>query len=290
MKKMDFLGDYERWCGGDTSVRTALSVLIPMYRYDCSQLVADLRKQGDALGVGYEIIVADDEKLRLGRARVRNWLADKAQGEKLLFIDCDAGVDDAHFLERYLKASTQATVVCGGQHNVDVLPSPDVSLRFYYEAAAHHQREAARRNQRPYERFSSFNFLIDSKTFRSIGFDERFTEYGHEDTLFGAELQRRGIGVLHIDNPLLNTDIETNAVFLDKSRTALRSLKRMEAELQDYSTLLRGYRKVRRLGLKRLLACLFRRYGTRWERQLTESAHPSLGLFKLYKLAYYCTL
>ena len=287
---MEISGDFERWCGGDTSVRTALSVLIPMYRYDCSQLVADLRKQGDALGVGYEIIVADDEKLRLGRARVRNWLADKAQGEKLLFIDCDAGVDDAHFLERYLEASTQAPVVCGGQHNVPTLPSPDVSLRFRYEAAARHQREAARRNERPYERFSSFNFLIDSATFRNIGFDERFTEYGHEDTLFGAELERRGIGILHIDNPLLNTDIETNAVFLDKSRTALRSLKRMEKELEGHSTLLRGYRKVCRLGLKGLLARLFRRYGTRWERRLTESARPSLTLFKLYKLTYYCTL
>lgn len=287
---MEISGDYERWCGDDTTGQTVLSVLIPMYRYDCSQLVDDLRRQGDALGVGYEIIVADDEKLRLGRARVRNWLADKAQGEKLLFIDCDAGVDDAQFLANYLKAAERAPVIVGGLHHADTRPSTDVSLRYRYERHADRHRSAAKRSQQPYAHFSPFNFLIDRTTFLSIHFDEACTGYGHEDTLFGAELERKGIAVLHIDNPLIHTGLETNAVFLDKSRTALRSLKRMEAELQNHSTLLSGYRKVRRLGLKGLLARLFRRYGTKWERQLTESAHPSLGLFKLYKLAYYCTL
>lgn len=267
-----------------------LSILIPVYRYDCTQLVADLHTQGDALGIDYEVIVADDEKLGLGRARVRNWLADHSRGEKLLFIDCDAAVDSPHFLERYWKASTLAPVVCGGQHNVDVLPSPDVSLRFYYEEAAKHQRLAAERNRHPYERFTSFSFLIDRATFMNIRFNEQFTEYGHEDTLFGAELQRRGIPVLHIDNPLLNTDIETNDVFLEKSRTALRSLKKMERELEGYSTLLKSYRKARRMGLTGLLAWLYKRCGRRWERRLIQSGRPSLFLFKIYKLAYYCTL
>ena len=258
-----------------------LSILIPVYRYDCSQLVADLRTQGDTLGIDYEVIVADDEKLGLGRARVRNWLADHSKGNKLLFIDCDAAVDNPHFVENYWKASALAPVVCGGQHNVDTLPSPDVSLRFRYEEAAKHQRLAAERNRHPYERFTSFSFLIDRETFFSIRFDERITEYGHEDTLFGAELERRGIPVLHIDNQLLNTDIETNTVFLDKSRTALRSLKHMEKELQGHSTLLKSYRKVHRIGLHKLLAGLFKRYGKRWERQLTESECPSLFLFKI---------
>ena len=45
-----------------------LSILIPVYRYDCTQLVADLHTQGDALGIDYEVIVADDEKLGFGMA------------------------------------------------------------------------------------------------------------------------------------------------------------------------------------------------------------------------------
>ena len=267
-----------------------LSILIPVYRQDCSQLVADLHAQGDALGVGYEVIVADDEKLQMGRARVRNWLADQARGEQLLFIDGDAAVESPHFLDNYLKVAAQAPVVIGGLHHADSLPSPDVSLRYRYEKAADKHRSAAERSQRPYASFTPFNFLIDREVFMAIRFDEQCTEYGHEDTLFGAELERRKIPVLHIDNPLVHTGLEPNAMFLEKSRTALRSLKRMEKELQDHSTLLKRYRQAGRLGLHRLLARLFERYGACWERRLTDNERPSLFLFKLYKLTYYCTI
>ena len=268
-----------------------LSVLIPVYRYDCSSLVAELRTQGDGLGVGYEILTADDEQLRMGRARVRNWLAEQAKGEKLLFLDCDAAAPtNPHFLADYLKASEQAPVVVGGLYHADTLPSPDVSLRYRYEKAADRHRSAAIRQRHPYACFSTFSFLIDRELFLRIRFHEDCTEYGHEDTLFGAELEQRNVSVLHIDNPLRHDGLEPNDVFLDKSRTALRSLKRMEPQLQDHSTLLRNYRKMRRLKLTGLLSRLYKRFGGRWERRLTESLRPSLFLFKLYKLAYYCTL
>lgn len=267
-----------------------LSILIPVYRYDCTQLVADLHTQGDALGVDYEVIVADDEKLQLGRARVRNHLAETAKGDKLLFIDCDAAIESPRFLKDYLAAAERAPVVVGGMHHADTLPSPDVSLRYRYEKAADRHRSADERSRHPYACFTTFSFLIDRELFLDIRFDERCTEYGHEDTLFGAELERRGVPVLHIDNPLIHTGLEPNDAFLDKSRTALRSLKRMERELKDHSMLLRAYGRLRRWHLTRPMAWLYARFGTRWERRLTDSRSPSLFLFKLYKLAYYCTL
>jgi len=265
-----------------------LSVLIPVYRFDCSKLVADLKSQVAQGGLDVEILEADDEKLQLGRARVRNWLASQAQGDKLLFIDCDAAVDNPQFLARYLAVADEAPVVIGGLHHPDVLPSPDVSLRYRYEKAADRHRSAAERSRHPYASFTTFNFLIDKALFLSIRFDENCTEYGHEDTLFGAELQRRQVPVLHIDNPLVHMGLEANDVFLEKSRTALHSLKRMETQLQEHSTLLKAYRKVRRWHLAKPLAWAYAHLGDSWERRLCQSPKPSLRLFKIYKLAYYC--
>ena len=37
-----------------------LSILIPTYNYDCSRLVSDLQRQAERMGIGYEVIVADD--------------------------------------------------------------------------------------------------------------------------------------------------------------------------------------------------------------------------------------
>ena len=268
-----------------------LSVLIPVFRYDCSSLVAELRRQGDALGVGYEILTADDEQLHMGRARIRNWLAEQAKGDKLLFLDCDAAAPEhPHFLADYLKASKHAPVVVGGLYHADTLPSPAVSLRYYYEKAADRHRSAVERQRHPYACFTPFNFLIDRELFLHIRFNEDCTEYGHEDTLFGAELERNAVPVLHIDNPLRHDGLEPNDVFLDKSRTALRSLKHMEPKLQDHSTLLKSYHKIQRLKLTGLLSWLYRHFVGCWEKRLTQSRRPSLFLFKLYKLAYYCTL
>lgn len=268
-----------------------LSILIPIYRFDCSALLGALEAQCGAEGMEYEILTADDEQLHLGRARIRNHLADKATGRWLLFIDCDAAVDNAAFIHRYREAANEGSpVICGGLHHADHLPSPTVSLRYRYEKAADRHRSAAERSRTPYARFTPFNFLIQRDTFLSIRFNESCTGYGHEDTLFGAELERRGIAIQHIDNPLLHTGLEPNEVFLEKTREALRNLKQMESQLAGHSTLLKGYRLLRRFHLQGATAWLFRHRRTQWERRLTGSLKPSLRLFQIYKTGYYAQL
>jgi glycosyltransferase involved in cell wall biosynthesis len=49
-----------------------------------------------------------------GRAAIRNFLAQQAQGEWLLLLDADLTMIDDHFLEKYIEAMKQADVVCGG--------------------------------------------------------------------------------------------------------------------------------------------------------------------------------
>lgn len=287
-----------------------LSILIPTYNYDCTQLVRDLHQQAEQLGIDYEIIVADDaspivayrEKNRkinalshcrlvelaenVGRARIRNRLADEARYKWLLFMDSDAEVISNRFIADYLE-HTDADVVCGGLCHADALPSPEVSLRYVYEKRADKHRAACFRAERPYEQFITFCFMVKAEMFHSIRFDDSITEYGHEDTLFGVELERRKACMRHIDNPMRQGGIETNQEFLEKTRAALRNLALLEDRMQGYSSLLRLYGLLRSL---RLDGCIARWFSRR-EQAITVRlmrATPSLRLFFAYKLGYYC--
>ena len=289
-----------------------LSILIPTYNYDCTQLVRDLQLQAERSGIDYEIIVADDaspiqaykEKNRainalphcrlieleenIGRARIRNRLADEAQHEWLLFMDADAEVISNSFIADYLK-HTDADVVCGGLCHAETLPSPEVSLRYAYEKRADKKRAAHYRAERPYEQFITFCFMVRASLFHSIRFDDRITEYGHEDTLFGIELKQRRAKILHIDNPMRQGGIETNEEFIEKTRAALRNLSAMKETMQGHSALLSVYNLLKRFGLSTCVARWFVRKESTLTVHLTSTNAP-LPLFFLYKLGYYCSL
>ena len=289
-----------------------LSILIPTYNYDCTNLVRDLHRQAEHAGIDYEIIVADDasplkefrERVReinswphcrlieleknLGRARIRNRLADEARFEWLLFMDSDAEVISENFIVDYLK-HTDADVVCGGLCHADILPSPEVSLRYAYEKRADKRRAAYYRAQHPYEQFITFCFMVRASVFQAIRFDDSITEYGHEDTLFGIELERRKVNILHVDNPICQGGIETNAEFIEKTRAALRNLVLMEDSMQNHSSLLRLYTMLSRVRLEGCMAWWFSRR-EKWLTTLLIESKPQLCLFHIYKLGYYCNL
>lgn len=289
-----------------------LSILIPTYNYDCTNLVRDLHRQAECAGIDYEIVVADDaspikecaERVReintwpncrlielernLGRARIRNRLADEARFEWLLFMDSDAEVISDSFIVDYLK-HTDADVVCGGLCHADALPSPEVSLRYAYEKRADKKRAACYREQRPYEQFITFCFMVRASVFQAIRFDDSITEYGHEDTLFGVELERRKVNIRHIDNPMRQGGIETNAEFIEKTRAALRNLVLMEDNMRNHSLLLKLYGVLHLIRLDGCIARWFSHNEDWLKGQLMEST-PQLRLFFLYKLGYYCSL
>ena len=57
-----------------------------------------------------------------------------------------------------------------------------------------------------------------------VKFDERITKYGHEDTLFGFELKKNNTQITHIDNPVINGNLETNEEFIEKTEEGLLNL------------------------------------------------------------------
>jgi glycosyltransferase involved in cell wall biosynthesis len=288
-----------------------LSILIPVKNFDCCALVTELHNQGEALDCPYEILIAEDgtesgflklnevadtfsncrrivKKENIGRAGIRNILAAEAKFPYLIFIDCDAVVEKKDFLTTYATALKGHQVVCGGLYHADSLHDKRCTLRYKYEKKADMTRDAQTRNKAPYSNFTSFNFAIHKELFNSILFDTSITRYGYEDVLFGKELEKRGAGIIHIENRLLHNGLEENATFLKKTEQALNTL----SEIQDKvgcTPLLDTVKKIEKLHLKQL----FMKYWSANRKRLKNNLlgdTPSLFKFSIYKLGYYISL
>lgn len=283
-----------------------LSILIPTYNYDPSRLVRQLQEQ---LPEDAEIIVGDDSPPdNLGRAARRNRLAREAKGEWLLFIDADAEVRSNAFIQNYMRAVTNSSakgeeepspitppieakgeaplVVCGGTGNLPECPRPAARLRYDYEVNAEKRLTLEQRRAHPYAQFTTFNFLIRRDIFLSIGFDETLKEYGHEDTLFGLELEKRHIPIQHIDNKLTHLGIEDADLYLRKTETALQALAKMSTEQKRGARVSALAEQLRQLHLLGLVRVLFK-VGRPLLRANLLGKHPSQHLFAIYKLGFY---
>lgn len=291
-----------------------ISVLIPTYNHTCYTLVKDLYKQLAKCGEDYELIVAEDgskdqvsiianhkitelsnckhiiNQSNLGRARIINCLVKEAKGEWCIIMDSDAKVVSDNFIEKYIVYTKQRyDVVVGSLVNPEVMPSPNVSLRYRYEKAAEKYRSAEYRNIHPYERFTTFNFMARRSVLLEVPFDDRCTEYGYEDTLMGLELKRKGKEVLHIDNPLMHLGFDSNSVFLRKTETSLHSLKKIEKDMLPYTPLGRMVIKLRSMSLASIVCVIFKHVQPLLKANLLGNK-PNLIVFSFYKLGYYLSL
>lgn len=273
-----------------------LSVLIPTYNYDCTALVGDLLRQ---LPADAEILVGDDGSTdeqtkehnrtinqwpqcrlwespqNIGRAAIRNRLADMAQGERLIFLDSDAQVVSDHFIDKYLQHSEP--VVSGGICHAEVCPK-GCRLRWKYERQANTGA------------FTTFNFCIDRKLFLFARFDETIREYGHEDTLFGMTLQQHGFDILRIDNPMRHMGLDSNSDYLHKCETALRTMSSLYHSRPGLPFRIARVMDARRHPLCCLMMRLFHRSFSRIERWNLLSSHPFIPILQLYKLGYYASI
>lgn len=287
-----------------------LSILIPTFNQDCTQLVHDLLEQ---LPQDAEIIVADDgstaipirdnnasiaqlpqcrywqAKMNLGRAKIRNLLAEMAQGEWILFIDSDAQVKSKDYIASYLNQTDGNQVICGGTGNYETCPSQDKALRYKYEIHAEQKRTLERRRKKPYAQFATFNFMIRRELFMQIQFCNDICDYGHEDTLFGLELKDRKIPILHIDNKLIHTGLESTPAYLRKIKTSLFTLSRLDEKVQQRITISAIALFIKKCHLLGFVTWLYTKTQHRIKNNLL-SSNPSLLLFKLYKLGFYCLI
>lgn len=295
-----------------------LSINIPVYNVEVTELVWQLKQQAEKISSDIEIIVYDDgssenfklenRKLadipqvfyhemekNLGRTAIRNLMGLESQKPYLLFIDADSKLISEDYLKKYIELAKPGAVLCGGTSYSKQEPESEKLLRWVYG----HRREAISAEERNRKKgfiITSNNFLIDRETFQKIHFRENIGPYGHEDTLLGFDLFQAGIQPLHINNPVEHTGLEDSVTFLKKTKAALENLLFISekivpepVEFQNRMPFLNRYRKITKIFPPFVFKWFFNFFRQAIEKNLT-GKNPSLFLFNLYKLGYFASL
>lgn len=233
-----------------------LSICLPLYQQKPYKAVEKLMAQADELPVDYEILIIDDasapdisaentkffEQLpqlrylvleqNIGRAKMRNRLAAEAQGKYMLCLDSDLIIDSADFIQTYWSARNMAQVLVGGRKTSALITGCE--LRYLY-AKKREEASLSARQAKPYASFMTGNFFCEKAVFEKLHFDENIKGYGHEDTLFGLGLERLGVSLLQLNNPVVFAADDNNGSFLEKSKEALDNLVMLQGKHPDLS-------------------------------------------------------
>jgi len=289
-----------------------LSILIPEHDCDCTKLVAELVDQCLHEGISYEILVMDDassyfleknrtiaempgcrfieSKENLQSARTRNRLGQLAKHPNLLFVDSDLEIRDGLYIRRYLDAIGIAPVIVGSIVYQTQKPPVSQMLRWKY-GRSRECLSLEKRLENPWRSLSSQNFLMEKQVFEQVPFDETFVKYGHEDTLMGLTLKKRGITVQYIDNPLIHNGLESSEAFMAKSLVAVEKYATLpvmrSAEVVENVRIYRFYEQLLAWKLDGLVAFKFRILKKSMHRHLCGSS-PNLLIFDFYRLGHLC--
>jgi hypothetical protein len=170
----------------------------------------------------------------------------------------------------------------GGRSYEETPPGPDLRVHWHYG----HRREvkpAEQRLKHRYLGFQSNNFVATKEVLLQFPFPEDVAGYGHEDTLWGQQLEDQEVWLFHINNPVIHLGLETNEVFLRKQREAIRNLTLLHQQSPHLRTRLIDLAK--RYPLVKHLVQLF---PENWLiRRLTHTRRPSFYWLDLLKLKWW---
>ena len=278
-----------------------ISILIPCYNYDIVDLVKTLHRQLYITKRKFEIICAEDystntflnkniKKLKnvkyiqlnknIGRSKIRNYLAMKAKFQWLLFIDCDSKVEHDKFIENYIEQTRNEKKITYGETVYQKQkPKKDKILHWKYGKKVESEKKKYI--------FSSHHFLIHKKAFNKIKFNVEIKNYGHEDTIFWIELKKENYKFQFIKNPLTHTGLETNEIFIKKTREALKNLHFLNKkyDLKNIS-IIKTQKKISQFLLNDFILFFFNLTKKTILKNLL-SSKPNIMLFQFYKLGYY---
>lgn len=290
-----------------------VSVLIPTYNYNVTQLTELLVNQLETTGLTYEIRVLDDcssmlhtvetnkniekhprcffiqNEKNLGRTATRQALAKAAKYNWLLFMDADVLPKNDDFINKFTIEKLTADVVFGGLAYESKTPEKDRMLRWKY-GKAREAKTVEEREKMPYLSIISGCILIKKDVFLSANtLNENI--YGG-DVVFCLELQKMKAVVKHIDNPVLHLGLESNDSFIEKTKKGLESLYYFEKEKiipEDYRPIQKAYLSLHRNKMKTLFIKSIQLFEKALLKNLN-SSNPSLFLFDLYRLYFYTQL
>ena len=288
-----------------------ISILIPCYNYNAYDLVSKLEKECLTLKIVFEIICIDDasfsplnelnqkiniltnckffeSKKNIGRSENRQLLSKKAQYKWLLYIDVDVKPLNDDFIKVYLNEIKKGFEVVFGGFNYKNIESNN--LRYLF-GKSREDIPSKIRNKNPYKYIISSNFLVKKVIFDKINKNININGYGM-DYFFGALLKENSISINHIDNEVTHYGLDDNSKFLIKTNEALKNLHYLNKNkliTKNDITILKYYRLLDFLGLKRIISKLFNMFSKYIESNL-KGSDPSLFVFDLYRLSYLCSL
>ncbi len=295
-----------------------ISICIPVYNIQVAPLLRGLQKETEVLKMPFEILVYDDgsePKIKkensgfcksfegikyveltqnIGRAAIRNLMGENAIYDYLLFIDADSLIPE-NYLHNYMGLLFPGKVLCGGTTYQELPPeNPKQLLRWVYGQNREAINAAQRNSQKGFV-ITSNNFVIPRHLFLENRFDDKLSKYGHEDTLLGYHLFCKRVEILHVDNPVKHTGLETSEEFLDKTRQSLKNLFLIWRKIADNEgfadkiALLKVYQKLHKYGLIFIPRLFYTIFSAAIKQNLL-GKYPSVKLFDVYKLGYFCTL
>ena len=288
-----------------------ISVCIPIYNFNVTNLVEGLLHQIKKLESKVEIILIDDAskvkyreinskfknkckyvqlEKNIGRSRIRNLFLYYVNYEYLLFLDCDGRIIQSDFLSKYTRCIKKYpnSVIYGGRVYPEKQTNNKEKLAWRYGVKTE-SKPASIRKKYPRKYFMTNNFIVPRKVFNKVRFDEEILQYGYEDTLFGFELKKIQISINHIDNPVLNNHLEENLTYLRKEEKAIQNLVYIlrnttnKMDLINEIKLLKTYFYFKKIEiLIRLIFWLTKKP----IRLMVKNSIISLHLFNFYKLGY----
>ena len=269
-----------------------ISILIPSYNYNTLPLVEDLYEQVRLEAIEFEIIVADD-------AAPENEIT--AINTKINELDCCQFIRNSvkkiikqkltNFIKLYIDNIKQKTVqaVFGGIIYDKKRPNDDEMLRWVFGKSREEIR-LEKRKSAPFHYTLISNILVEKQLLKSHPFSSKLVNYGYEDIAFVLELKSNKISISHIENPVFHLNLEKSAVFLEKYHSSLENLKlALDNDIinAEDTSLTRLYMKLKKLRLLLFSVFLFNCFKKLITKNLI-SKNPSLFLFDLYRLGYFC--
>ncbi len=227
-----------------------ISICIPAYNTDCTDLLKSLSNQIKSLDPIIEIIVFDDgstlfdyvnrneckrhgftylhSDLNEGRVKTRMRLARESKHDWILFLDADMLPVADDFISKYYKniAKDKYEVYTGGhcyKKNNSLF-----SLRQNY-GNAREDIDQGLRNKRPYNHIFFGNMAIKKRLFITIFSNYFDSSYG-EDIYLSGMLRKQKVAVLHLKNKTFHLGIESNAAFVSKIEAAASTVARIYCE------------------------------------------------------------
>ncbi|WP_395061962.1 glycosyltransferase family 2 protein [Flavobacterium sp.] len=294
-----------------------ISILIPTYNYNTYILVEELYKQISKENVDFEIIVVDDaspkneitqenykintlknclferNEINLGRSKNRNLLISKAKYKWVLLLDGDVYPKEKKFITNYLNSinCSDKNIFFGGIEYNKKTPNDEEMLRWVF-GKKREEINLQTRLLKPYHHALISNILIKKDLFLTFSFDKEITNYGYEDILFILNLKKNKIKIEHIDNAVFHMNLENSQIFLDKFHSSLKNLKIIldQKKINTHDTsLTKTYYWISKLKMIKLTAYFFKIFKSTLTQNLV-SSNPSLLIFDIYRLGYFCTL